>query len=87
MSRPKLVLRASIEVCNEDKFFAMHTSIFNLEHGLYAAMHTTCYSGEVIFGLSSETSNTSGVRFVDCFIIVKGTFHQRSFGVFNLLMV
>jgi hypothetical protein len=75
MSYPKRVLRASIKVGNEEKFFAMPTSLLDLEDGfLCSAMHTTCYSGEVIFGLSSEMRNSSGVTFVDCFIVHKGRF-------------
>jgi hypothetical protein len=31
MSYPKLVLRASLKVGNEEKFFAMRTSLLNLE--------------------------------------------------------
>jgi hypothetical protein len=73
---PKLVLRASIKVDNEEKFFAMRTSLLNLESGFFlcSAMHTICYPGEVIFGLSSEMRNSSNVTFVDCFIMHKGRF-------------
>jgi len=49
MSFPKLVLRASIKVGNEEKFFAMRTSLLNLKcFFLCSAMHTICYPGEVI---------------------------------------
>ena len=86
MSFPKLVLRASIKVSNEEKFFTVRKSLLNLEGGfLCSAMHTTCYSGDVIFGLSSDKRNSSGVTFVDCFIMHKGRFIDEVLQSFTYL--
>jgi glycosylphosphatidylinositol transamidase (GPIT) subunit GPI8 len=75
MPYPKLVLRASIKVGNEEKFFVLLASLLNLADGcLCSAMHTSCYSGEVNFGLSSEMRNSSDVTFVDCFIMHRALF-------------
>ena len=86
MSYLKLVLRGSIKVRNEEKFFAMLTSVLNLEDcSLYSAMHTTCYSGETIFGLSFEIRNSSGVTIVDCFIKHKTRFIDEVLQCFTYL--
>jgi len=86
VSFPKLVLRASIKVGNEEKFFAMPTSLLNLDDGfLCSAMHTTCCSGEVIFGLSSEMRNSSAVTYVDCFIMHKRRFIDEVLQGFSYL--
>jgi hypothetical protein len=81
-------LRASNKVGNEKKFFALRASLLNLEDGcLRIAMHTSFYSGEGNFGLSSEMRNSSHVDICELLHHAQSTFHRRSVEVFHLLTV